>query len=134
MGFRRIGGAMKNFTLEFTSGQWNLYTEDKTKVGTEVLKLFQELKDLSYLEDEYIFIVASYDSDEGVGYIDTEITAPKTENTYSFKIKSKNFYKFLKDLRNLENEIEINKLNITAWEYEKEDPYGSRGLSIRDFI
>ena len=125
---------MKNFTLEFTSGQWNLYTEDKTEVGTEVLKLFPELKDLSYLEDEYTSIVATYDSDEGVGYIDTEITAPKTENTYSFKIKSKNFSKFLKDLRNLENEIEIYKDNITGWEYEKEDPYGSRGISVKDFI
>lgn len=125
---------MKNFTLEFTNHEWNLYTEDKTKVGIEVLKLFPKLKDLSYLEDEYTSIVASYDSDEEVGYIDTEITAPKTENTYSFKIKSKNFSKFLKDLRNLENEIEIYKDNITGWEYEKEDPYGSRGLSIRDFI
>ena len=125
---------MKNFTLEFTSGQWNLYTEKDTYAGAEVLKLFPDLKDLSYLEDEYTSIVASYDSDEGVGYIDTEVTAPKTENTYSFKIKSKNFSEFLKDLRDLENEIEIEKLNITAWEYEKKDPYGSRGLSIRDFI
>ena len=125
---------MKNFTLEFTSGQWNLYTEKDTYAGAEVLKLFPDLKDLSYLEDEYTSIVASYDSDEGVGYIDTEVTAPKTENTYSFKIKSKNFSEFLKDLRDLENEIEIEKLNITAWEYEKEDTYGSRGLSIRDFI
>jgi len=40
----------------------------------------------------------------------------------------------LKDLKDLENEIEINKDNVTSWEYEKEDPYGSRGLSIRDFI
>ena len=125
---------MKNFTLEFTSGQWNLYTEDKTKEGTEVLKLFPNLKDLSYLEDEYTSIVASYDSDEGVGYIDTEVTAPKTENTYSFKIKSKNFSEFLKDLRDLENEIEINKMNVSDWEYEKSHPYTSRGLSIRDFI
>jgi len=124
----------KNFTLEFTSGQWNLYTEKETYTGTEVLKLFPELKDLSYLEDEYTSINAYWDSDEQAGYIDTEITAPKTENTYSFKIKSKNFSKFLKDLRNLENEIEIYKDNITGWEYEKEDPYGSRGLSIRDFI
>ena len=125
---------MKNFTLEFTNHEWNLYTEDKTKEGAEVLKLFPNLKDLSYLEDEYTSIVASYDSDEGVGYIDTEVTAPKTENTYSFKIKSKNFSEFLKDLRDLENEIEIEKLNITAWEYEKSHPYTSRGLSIRDFI
>lgn len=124
---------MKNFTLEYTNNQWNLYTEDKTKVGAEVLKLFPNLKDLAYLEDEYTSIVASYDTDLR-GNIEVEITAPKTENTYSFKIKSKNFSKFLKDLRDLENEIEIEKLNITAWEYEKEDPYGSRGLSIRDFI
>jgi len=124
---------LKNFTLEFTNHEWNLYTEEDTHTGAEVLKLFPDLKDLSYLEDEYTSIVASYDTDLR-GNIEVEITAPKTENTYSFKIKSKNFSKFLKDLRDLENEIEIEKLNITAWEYEKEDPYGSRGLSIRDFI
>lgn len=124
---------MKNFTLEFTSGQWNLYTEDENKYDSEIDNYFK-LPDLAKLEDEYTSIVASYDSDEGVGYIDTEVTAPKTENTYSFKIKSKNFSEFLKDLRDLENEIEINKMNVSDWEYEKEDPYGSRGLSIRDFI
>ena len=125
---------MKNFTLEFTNHEWNLYTEDKTKVGTEVLKVFPQLKDLSYLEDEYTSIVASWDSTEKVGYIDVEITAPKTENTYTMNEKYHKFGTFIKDLKDLENEIEIEKLNITAWEYEKEDSYGSRGLSIRDFI
>ena len=125
---------MKNFTLEFTSGQWNLYTEDKTKVGTEVLKVFPELKDLSYLEDEYTSIVASWDSTEKVGYIDVEITAVHSDSTYPFKTKYYDFSKFLKDLKDLENEIEIDKLNVNDWEYEKEDPYGSRGLLIRDFI
>ena len=125
---------MKNFTLEFTNHEWNLYTEDKTKVGTEVLKLFPDLKDLSYLEDEYTSIVATWDSTEKVGYIDVEITAVHSDSTYPFKTKYYDFSKFLKDLRNLENEIEIDKLNVNDWEYEKEDPYGSRGLSIRDFI
>lgn len=124
---------MKNFTLEFADHQWIMYTEAENKYGSEIDNYFK-LPDLAKLEDEYTSIVASYDSDEGVGYIDTEVTAPKTENTYSFKIKSKNFSEFLKDLRDLENEIEINKMNVSDWEYEKEDPYGSRGLSIRDFI
>ena len=125
---------MRNFTLEFTSGQWNLYTEDKTKVGTEVLKQFPELKDLSYLEDEYTSINAYWDSDEQAGYIDIEITAVHSDSTYPFKTKYYDFSKFLKDLKDLESEIEIDKLNVNDWEYEKEDPYGSRGLSIRDFI
>ena len=125
---------MKNFTLEFTNHEWNLYTEDKTKVGTEVLKVFPQLKDLSYLEDEYTSIVASWDSTEKVGYIDVEITAPKTENTYTMNEKYHEFGTFIKDLKDLENEIEIDKMNVNDWEYEKEDPYGSRGLSIRDFI
>lgn len=125
---------MKNFTLEFTSGQWNLYTEDKTKVGTEVLKVFPELKDLSYLEDEYTSIVASWDSTEKVGYIDVEITAVHSDSTYPFKTKYYDFSKFLKDLKDLESEIEIDKLNVNDWEYEKKNPYGNRGLSIRDFI
>lgn len=124
---------MKNYTLEFTSGQWNLYTEDKTKVGTEVLKVFPQLKDLSYLEDEYTSIVASYDTDLG-GSIEIEITAPKTDNTYPFNYKYDDFNKFIEAINNLENEIEIDKLNVNDWEYEKQDPYGSRGLSIRDFI
>lgn len=125
---------MKNFTLEFTSGQWNLYTEDKTKEGAEVLKLFPQLKDLSYLEDEYTSIVATWDSTEKVGYIDVEITAVHSDSTYPFKTKYYDFPKFLKDLKDLENEIEINKDNVTGWEYEKSHPYTSRGLSIRDFI
>lgn len=125
---------MENFTLEFTSGQWNLYTEDKTKVGAEVLKQFPELKDLSYLEDEYTSIAASWDSTEEQGYIDVEITAVHSDSTYPFNYKFNDFNKFVEALNNLENEIEIDKLNVNDWEYEKEDPYGSRGLSIRDFI
>ena len=125
---------MENFTLEFTSGQWNLYTEDKTKVGAEVLKQFPELKDLSYLEDEYTSIAASWDSTEEQGYIDIEITAVHSDSTYPFNYKFNDFNKFVEALNNLENEIEIDKLNVNDWEYEKEDPYGSRGLSIRDFI
>ncbi|ERT44816.1 hypothetical protein ABVN59_05205 [Fusobacterium vincentii] len=125
---------MKNFTLEFTNHEWNLYTEDKTKVGTEVLKLFPDLKDLSYLEDEYTSIVATWDSTEKVGYIDVEITAVHSDSTYPFNYKFNDFNKFVEALNNLENEIEIDKLNVNDWEYEKEDPYGSRGLSIKDFI
>ena len=125
---------MKNFTLEFTSGQWNLYTEDKTKVGIEVLKQFPELKDLSYLEDEYTSIAVSWDSTEEQGYIDVEITAVHSDSTYPFNYKFNDFNKFVEALNNLENEIEIDKLNVNDWEYEKDDPYGSRGLSIRDFI
>ena len=125
---------MKNFTLEFTSGQWNLYTEDKTKIGTEVLRLFPNLKDLAYLEDEYTSIVATWDSTEEQGYIDVEITAVHSDSTYPFNYKYDNFSKFVEALNNLENEIEIDKMNVNDWEYEKEDPYGSRGLSIRDFI
>ena len=125
---------MKNYTLEFTSGQWNLYTEKDTYTGAEVLKLFPNLKDLAYLEDEYTSIVASWDNSEEQGYIDIEITAVHSDNTYPFKTKYYDFSKFLKDLKGLENEIEINKDNVTSWEYEKQDPYGSRGLSIRDFI
>ena len=125
---------MKNFTLEFTSGQWNLYTEKDTYTGAEVLKLFPDLKDLSYLENEYTSIVATWDSTEKQGYIDIEITAVHSDSTYPFKTKYYDFSKFLKDLKDLENEIEIDKLNVNDWEYEKQDPYGSRGLSIRDFI
>ena len=125
---------MKNFTLEFTNNEWNLYTEEDTHTGAEVLKLFPDLKDLSYLEDEYTSIVATWDSTEEQGYIDVEITAVHSDSTYPFNYKFNNFSKFVEALNNLENEIEINKLNITAWEYEREDPYVSRGLSIRDFI
>lgn len=125
---------MKNFTLEYTNNQWNLYTEDKTKVGAEVLKLFPELKDLAYLEDEYTSIVATWDSTEEQGYIDIEITAVHSDNTYPFNYKFNDFSKFVKALNNLENEIEINKLNVNDWEYEEKHSYTSRGLSIRDFI
>ena len=125
---------MKNFTLEFTNHEWNLYTEKDTYTGAEVLKLFPDLKNLAYLEDEYTSIVASWDSTEEQGYIDIEITAVHSDSTYPFNYKYDNFSKFVEALNNLENEIEINKLNVNDWEYEKKYPYGSRGLSIRDFI
>lgn len=125
---------LKNFTLEFTNHEWNLYTEKDTYTGAEALKLFPNLKDLAYLEDEYTSIVASWDSTEEQGYIDIEITAVHSDSTYPFNYKYDNFSKFVEALNNLENEIEINKLNVNDWEYEKQDPYGSRGLSIRDFI
>lgn len=125
---------MKNLTLEFTNHEWNLYTEEDTHTGAEVLKLFPDLKDLSYLEDEYTSINAYWDNSEEQGYIDVEITAVHSDSTYPFNYKFNDFSKFVEALNNLENEIEINKLNITTWEYEKQYPYGSRGLSIRDFI
>ena len=125
---------MKNLTLEFTNHEWNLYTEEDTHTGAEVLKLFPDLKDFSYLEDEYTSINAYWDNSEEQGYIDVEITAVHSDNTYPFKTKYYDFSKFLKDLKDLENEIEIDKLNVNDWEYEKQDPYGSRGLSVRDFI
>ena len=125
---------MKNFTLEFTNHEWNLYTEEDTHTGAEVLKLFPDLKDLSYLEDEYTSIVATWDSTEKQGYIDIEITAVHSDSTYPFNYKFNDFNKFIETLNNLENEIEINKLDVNDSEYEKQDPYGSRGLSIRDFL
>ena len=124
---------MKNFTLEFADHQWIMYTETENKYGSEIDNYFK-LPDLAKLEDEYTSIVASWDNSEEQGYIDVEITAVHSDNTYPFKTKYYDFSKFLKDLKDLENEIEIEKLNITAWEYEKQDPYRSRGLSIRDFI
>nr|DAU56596.1 MAG TPA: hypothetical protein [Caudoviricetes sp.] len=124
---------LKNFTLEFTSGQWIMYSEYEDLYGNQIDNYFK-LPDLAKLEDEYTSINAYWDNSEEQGYIDVEITAVHSDSTYPFKTKYYDFSKFLKDLKDLENEIEINKLNVNDWEYEKEDPYGSRGLSIRDFI
>lgn len=124
---------MKNFTLEFADHQWIMYSEYKDLYGSEIDDYFK-LPDLAKLEDEYTSINAYWDNSEEQGYIDVEITAVHSDNTYPFKTKYYDFSKFLKDLKGLENEIEIDKLNVNDWEYEKEDPYGSRGLSIRDFI
>lgn len=124
---------MKNFTLEFADHEWVMYTETDNLYGSEIDNYFK-LPDLAKLEDEYTSIVATWDNTEEQGYIDVEITAVHSDNTYPFKTKYYDFSKFLKDLKNLESEIEIDKLNVNDWEYEKEDPYGSRGLSIRDFI
>lgn len=123
---------MKNFTLEFADHQWIMYTEADNLYGSDIDNYFK-LPDLAYLEDEYTSINAYWDSDEG-GYIDIEITAVHSDNTYPFKTKYYDFSKFLKDLKDLENEIEINKDNVTGWEYGKSHPYTSRGLSMRDFI
>ena len=124
---------MKNFTLEFADHQWIMYTEAENKYGSEIDNYFK-LPVLEKLEDEYTSINAYWDNSEEQGYIDIEITAVHSDSTYPFKTKYYDFSKFLKDLKDLENEIEIDKMNVNDWEYEKEDPYGSRGLSIRDFI
>ena len=124
---------MKNFTLEFAGHQWIMYSEYKDLYGNQIDNYFK-LPDLAYLEDEYTSINAYWDSDEQAGYIDIEITAVHSDNTYPFKTKYYDFSKFLKDLKDLENEIEINKMNVSDWEYEEKHPYTSRGLSIRDFI
>lgn len=124
---------MKNFTLEFTDHEWVMYTEADNLYGNQIDNYFK-LPDLAKLEDEYTSIAASWDSTEEQGYIDVEITAVHSDSTYPFNYKFNDFNKFIEALNNLENEIEIDKLNVNDWEYEKEDPYGSRGLSIRDFI
>ena len=124
---------MKNFTLEFSNHEWVMYTETDNLYGNQIDNYFK-LPDLAYLEDEYTSINAYWDSDEQAGYIDIEITAVHSDSTYPFNYKFNDFSKFVEALNNLENEIEIEKLNITAWEYEEKHPYGSRGLSIRDFI
>ena len=124
---------MKNFTLEFADHEWVMYTETDNLYGSEIDNYFK-LPDLEYLEDEYTSINAYWDSTEEQGYIDVEITAVHSDSTYPFKTKYYDFSKFLKDLKDLENEIEIDKLNVNDWEYEEKHPYRSRGLSIRDFI
>lgn len=124
---------MKNFTLEFSNHEWVMYTEAENKYGSEIDNYFK-LPDLAKLEDEYTSINAYWDNTEEQGYIDVEITAVHSDSTYPFNYKFNDFNKFIEALNSLENEIEIYKDNITGWEYEKEDPYGSRGLSIRDFI
>lgn len=129
----------KNYSLEFSYGEWVLYLYDDELNclidlnGNEIDEYFK-LPDLSYLEDEYTTIEASWDNIEEEGYINIEITHPKSNDTYPFNSKYNKFSEFLKDIKDLENEIEIDKMNVSDWEYEKEDPYGSRGLSARDFI
>ena len=124
---------MKNFTLEFADHEWVMYTEADNLYGNQIDNYFK-LPDLAKLEDEYTSINAYWDNSEEQGYIDVEITAVHSDSTYPFNYKFNDFNKFIEALNNLENEIEIDKLNVNDWEYEKEDPYGSRGLSIRDFI
>lgn len=130
---------MKNYVLEFTDNEWTLYHYDEELnnlpdiKGTEINQYFN-VPDLSYLEDEYTSINANWDNIEEEGYIDIEITDPKSNESYPFKSKYNKFSEFLKDIKGLENEIEINKMNVSGWEYERKNQYKSRGLSIRDFI
>lgn len=129
----------KNYSLEFSYGELVLYLYDDELnclidlTGKEIEDYFK-LPDLSYLEDEYTSINANWDNIEEEGYIDIEITDPKSNESYPFKSKYNKFSEFLKDIKDLENEIEINKMNVSGWEYERKNQYKSRGLSIRDFI
>lgn len=129
----------KNYSLEFSYGEWVLYLYDDELnclidlTGNEIDEYFK-LPDLSYLEDEYTSINAIWDNIEEEGYINIEITDPKSNESYPFKSKYNKFSEFLKDIKDLENEIEINKMNVSGWEYERKNQYKSRGLSIRDFM
>ena len=129
----------KNYSLEFSYGEWVLYLYDDELnclidlTGNEIDEYFK-LLDLSSLEDEYTTIEASWDNIEEEGYINIEITDPKSNESYPFKSKYNKFSEFLKDIKDLENEIEINKMNVSGWEYERKNQYKSRGLSIRDFM
>ena len=130
---------MKNYVLEFTDNEWTLYHYDKELnnlpdiKGIEINQYFN-VPDLSSLEDEYTSINSNWDNIEAQGYIAIEITDPKSNESYPFKSKYNKFSEFLKDIKDLENEIEINKMNVSGWEYERKNQYKSRGLSIRDFI
>ena len=130
---------MKNYVLEFTDNEWTLYHYDEELnnlpdiKGAEINQYFN-VPDLSSLEDEYTSINANWDNIEEEGYIDIEITDPKSNESYPFKSKYNKFSEFLKDIKDLENEIEINKMNVSGWEYERKNQYKSRGLSVRDFI
>ncbi len=129
----------KNYSLEFSYGEWVLYLYDDELnclidlTGNEIDEYFK-LPDLSSLEDEYTTIEASWDNIEEEGYINIEITDPKSNESYPFKSKYNKFSEFLKDIKDLENEIEIDKMNVSDWEYERKNQYKSRGLSIRDFM
>ena len=129
----------KNYSLEFSYGEWVLYLYDDELNclidlnGNEIDEYFK-LPDLSYLEDEYTTIEASWDNIEEEGYINIEITDPKSESTYSFNDKFDDFNKFIEAINNLKDEIETKKENVSGWEYERKNQYKSRGLSIRDFI
>ena len=129
----------KNYSLEFSYGEWVLYLYDDELnclidlTGNEIDEYFK-LPDLSSLEDEYTTIEASWDNIEEEGYINIEITDPKSNESYPFKSKYNKFSELLKDIKDLENEIEIDKMNVSDWEYERKNQYKSRGLSIRDFI
>ena len=130
---------MKNYVLEFTDNEWTLYHYDEELnnlpdiKGTEINQYFN-VPDLSSLEDEYTSINTNWDNIDAQGCIDIEITDPKSNESYPFKSKYNKFSEFLKDIKDLENEIEINKMNVSGWEYERKNQYKSRGLSIRDFI
>lgn len=129
----------ENYSLEFSYGEWVLYLYDDELnflidlTGNEIEEYFK-LPDLSYLEDECTTIEANWDNIEGEGYINIEIIHPKSNDTYPFNSKYNKFSEFLKDVKDLENEIEIDKMNVSDWEYEKSHPYASRGLSMRDFL
>ena len=126
---------MKNYVLEFTDNEWTLYHYDEELnnlpdiKGAEINQYFN-VPDLSSLEDEYTSINANWDNIEEEGYIDIEITDPKSNESYPFKSKYNKFSEFLKDIKDLENEIEINKMNVSGWEYERKNQYKSRGLSV----
>ena len=138
----------ENYVIEYASGEWTLYLYDSEMNNLKDIKDIKEiekllnirngyklLSNLSYYEswyEERMSIIANWDNVEKRGEINIEFTGDY--GTYPELIKINSFNHFIKKLDNLDCIIDNFMCNGFQWEEEEKDPYGSRGLSISDFI
>lgn len=126
---------MKNFVIEF-SNEWTLYRYDEqlNNLPDETSKYLKNLininvdKEAYYLNDNPVSIAINWDNIDETGKIELEL------DNYKDEIKIKSFLDFVEKMGNLDGIVDNFKMNVSDWQAEEKDPYGSRGLTIRDFI
>lgn len=128
---------MKRFAIEYYSHEWTLYRYDKElnnlpDIKGKEINQYIDIPNLADYENDRLSINASWGNIEKEGYINLEYKG--VYSTYYDEYEFDNFDDFIKELNNIENIIDRFMLNVIDYEYEYEDPYGSRGLSISDFI
>lgn len=138
----------KNYVIEYASGVWTLYLYDNEINNLKDIKDLKEIEKFLNLRNGYkllsnlghweswyeerMSITADWDNIEKRGEINIEFTGDY--GTYPELIKINSFNHFIKKLDNLDCIIDNFMCNVFEWENEAEDPYGSRGLSISDFV
>lgn len=127
----------RNWTLTIFDKELEIIKEIKGLFLKNVLKShlgieLEKFKEFYEIENHYTEIVFNYSNID-----DTEnfyLINYTDEDYYGENNKIKTFKDFVKTLRNMDDIVDIDRLNFLSALEEERDPYGSRGLTYSDFL